>query len=85
MPRGPSYSNEKGFHHHNRQEKNGLERRTSNPYGQSAHGKRFHHDRFGDRNNLNTSYNGRRDCKLSLLYNLYVLLFIYLFYYYLYY
>ncbi|CAO3615324.1 unnamed protein product [Cunninghamella blakesleeana] len=61
MPRGPSYSNEKGFHHHNRQEKNGLERRTSNPYGQSAHGKRFHHDRFGDRNNLNTSFNGRRD------------------------
>ncbi|KAI9307881.1 hypothetical protein BJ944DRAFT_285886 [Cunninghamella echinulata] len=61
MPRGPSYANDKGFHHHNRQDKNGLERRTSNPYGQPTHGKRFHHDRFGDRSSINNPSSGRRE------------------------
>ncbi|CAO3591948.1 unnamed protein product [Absidia cylindrospora] len=71
MPRGPAYVGEKGFHHyqnnnhhhhHNRHEKTGLERSTSNPFGnQSSHNKRFNHsDHQGERQSTNSSIGGGR-------------------------
>ncbi|KAI8093183.1 uncharacterized protein BX664DRAFT_329106 [Halteromyces radiatus] len=72
MSRGPAYVGEKGFHHHhhhhhhnnnhhNRQDKSGLERRSSNSFGnQSLHNKRYHHqDHHGERSVINSS--SRRD------------------------